>query len=156
MKYYRRIVAGLLIAAGCGIWSQLPLSALPPWIPLETRVREADVVLIGRVLRASSGNLSGSTRTGSLRIEARTLLKGRLDHDPVHVSFLSFEGISDGFLGELPRVGETFIFFLNRRRVTDAGGRPGTALVLYRPQTFALVTLNAENERKVRDAAGRQ
>lgn len=148
---YMRFCFALGLAA-CGLAAPAALSALPPWISLEERTRNSDLVLVGEVQQAGAENFTNHARRGEIRIRRLKTLKGRLEREFLNVSFLMAEGMSEGKIGDVPERG-TYLVFLKRQQVRDAAGHTGTALVLYRPHLFAFAEYSAENEAKVKAAA---
>lgn len=134
--------------------SPTALQALPPFIPLETRVRESDLIIVGEIVRVQSRKLNESSRAASIRIRVEKILKGKLNHTgELTVSFLVFPNSYESRLRRPPPRGRYFIFLI-KQQVKDRRGRMGEAIVLYRPEPFSYEPYNAWNIKIMRSLVG--
>lgn len=130
------------------------LQALPPFIPLETRVRESDLIIVGDIIQVRSRKLNRSSRAASIRIRVEKVLKGKLeDSKELTVSFLVFPNSYESRLREPPPRGRYFIFLI-KQKVKDRQGRTGEAVVLYRPEPFSYEPYNSWNIKIMRSLLG--
>ena len=124
------------------------IGALPPFIPLETRTREADVVIVGEVVEVLSHRTGETTRAAMIRVLVMEELKGRVGLPQLTVHFVVFPGSYENHLRSPPARGKYFLF-LQKEEVKDAAGKAGMAFVLYRPHPFSFAPVTAENRSKV-------
>lgn len=128
-----------------------PLLALPPYIPLEKRVEEADIVIVGEVLKVTTSGLNEASRAASMTIRLVEVLKGKRPPAEFSVNFLVFPGSYENQLRKPPKPGKYFLF-LTLQKVRDAGGQSAEVVVLFRPHPFSYATMTPGNTRTIQAA----
>ncbi len=123
--------------------------ALPPFIPLETRVREADIIIIGDIIKVRNQKLNSASSAAGIRIRSVETLKGDSPGKEFSVSFLVFPGSYEDQLRKPPAKGRYFLF-LKKKKVRDAQGKEGVVPVLYRPHPFSYAIHNKENLQRLK------
>ena len=121
----------------------------PPPIPLEERAGDADIVLIGNIVRVTARKHAVQNRIITLRIRVTETLKGRPSAPEFSLTFLIFPRTEESHLVAPPQRGP-HIIFLTRKKVRDSRGRIGETIVLYEPRVYALVRATEENLRRIR------
>lgn len=129
-------------------------AALPPFIPLEKRAEEADVVIVGEITRVTTSGLNEVSRAASVRVRVLEVLKGKKPAGEFSVNFIIFPDSVESQLRKPPQPGKYFLF-LNIQKVRDVSGRGGEALVLYRPHPFSYAQFTPANLRIIQAAVGR-
>ncbi len=125
--------------------------ALPPWISLEERTRKSDAVVIADVDRITVRDLNTVSRSVSMHIEIKELIKGRVEDTSLTLNFLVFPQSMENHLREPPSQGR-YVLFLNQMTVTTPQGSQDTVLVLFRPIPFSFVEATPENIQKIKSA----
>jgi len=144
MKSKNRVFLAIILI----IFSTGMLYALPPWVPLEQRTADSDLVVAAKVDRISVRPLNAGSSSVSARLTVTDFLKGQYDSREFYITFLIFPQSMENHLREPPPEG-SFIFFLKKVTVTDASGRQGQTLVLYHPLPFSYVDDTPENRSKI-------
>ena len=153
MNSLQNIQAGPALAALL-LFSFGALAALPPFIPLEKRAEEADIVIVGEITRVSTSGLNEASQAASVHIRLVEVLKGKKPPRAFSVNFLIFPDSVESQLRRPPKPGR-YILFLNVQKVRDMSGRGGEALVLYRPHPFSYAQFTPANLRIVHAAVSR-
>ena len=132
------------------------LAGYPAFIPLEDRLKESKLTLVGNIRQIRIGEHARGNKIVTLQIEVREVLKGKLTGGEssrvFHLTYLIFPRSDESHLIKPPEKGE-HIFFLNRKRVVDAKGRVGYAIVLFEPRVYAIETVTGVDLEKLRARA---
>lgn len=123
--------------------------AYPPFIPLDERYSSSAVVLIARVTVVSQKRHAVGNLLTTLRIEVDETLKGNPPPSVFHLTFITFPRSEEGQLIRPPAKGR-YIIFLEEKKVKDARGKTGRALVLYEPRVYALELATEAGIRKLK------
>ena len=147
---------------GAGRWSAVGLLlalsvsaalAFPPYIPVADRFKESHVVVRGDIVHVETTRHARQNRIVRLRVKVRHIWKGKLKRKMLGLTFIAFPKSVESHLLKPLKKG-SYILFLQRKKVTDARGRVGYALVFYEPRVYAYLEATAKNLKLVARIAG--
>jgi len=123
--------------------------AFPPFVPVEDRVKESAVVLIGNVTKVETHRHVGRNKIVRVRMIVQETLKGTVPKKSFGLTFLVFPENEESHLIKPPRKGK-YLFFLIWKKVIDSKGRTGYTLVLYEPRVYSYLEATEDNIRKIK------
>lgn len=123
--------------------------AFPPYIPIADRIKESHVVIIGQVTHVETTKHARKNQIVRLTVSVREVLKGKLKRRKLGLTFIAFPASVENHLLAPLKKGR-YVFFLNKKKVVDARGRVGHALVFYEPRVYAYLEATPANLARVR------
>lgn len=140
MKYVYRILFFSMYFA-------YPIFALPPFISLQDRLRDSDIVIDCNITNNDVRNYVPGIAIVSSHIKVNEIIKGSIEKE-FSLTFFIFPNDLEQRLREAPRP-ERYYIFLKRKQTSDANGNKGTALVLYDPEPFAFSLVTEETKKEL-------
>ena len=129
------------------LFSFIQLWALPPFIPIEERVKECDLIVVGNIKIIRQRNLFEDTKTATLVVEKIKILKNNYMLNIPDVFYIYINIYPETFenkLKFLPEDGK-YIIFLEPKKVNQ----DVIVYKLYKEEPFALEPWTKQKEEKI-------
>ena len=135
-----------ILIAALAVVLTAALEAAPPFISVQDRVKESDVILLGRIKAVKRERRNKFSYRAVLFIDVKETYKGKVPKE-IQVELIIEPDGYGGYLRE-PPTPSTYIFFLNRARIKSRD-LAGKALTPYDPQMFCFLEPTDDNVMEV-------